>query len=163
MRPITNLQLFHSAIFVVLLAALAFVLQVGVGKSYLFLIVLALVVSTLAAMALNFLYRRRAGGNSRWVQPVSDKAGARILDTAVGAWLILVGLLIVAMVIIGLRSSPQLGTIVVFLLSAGVALGRLLHNRMATKSQLPYGISLTIALALMMLALSMAHVLRMTT
>jgi hypothetical protein len=147
---------------VVLLTALVFVVRLDVGKSYIWFVVLALMASMLTVLGLNYFYRMRGGGVSAWMRPASDSTGARILAIAMGAWLILVGLLTIAMLIIGFRSAPLLGIFVGCLSLAGIAVGRLLQKRSVTKSLLPYGISLTLALMLMTWALSISHVIHMS-
>ena len=155
-RPITNLELVSYGIFIALFLAVMFVAQTEVGKSYLWLIGLALAATFVISVAVTFRHRKRHDETSLMARPVSDSVGRRLLGTALGAWLFLSGLLLLGLVFAGFKSSPWLGIVIAILSFAGVMGGRILRMRKQTQALWPYAVCLAAALTAILVVLRLS-------
>lgn len=158
MPNVTKLDLLQAGVVVVLLTALAFVLQSGASTSQIWLVCLGFFAFFVVAVALNVLTRTKLKSR-RLDQPVSEKAGGQLLEGAVGVWLALVVLLNVGMLTLGARASTGLGMLVGVLLLAGIVAGRLLQAPSSNRVVLAYGAGLTVSWILTTVVLVVAGVL----
>ena len=152
MRQVTNLQLLHAAVVVILLVGLAIAFESGSdggSQPAFYLVFVGLGILVTAAMS--FLVRTLGGKKSIWSQPVSGKVGSILMNGVVSLWLCLVGL-IVLLVLVARRDSPAIVITVLLSVVGGVGIGRLLQKRFRINSLLPYGISFFGALVLIMVA-----------
>lgn len=152
MKQITNLQLLNAVLQVIFLVGMVIILYpLNSTMKALSFFVLLIVISTLFAFISSISQRRLKNKESVLFQPVSTRTSTILINSVVGIWLCVVGL-IVFMILNVRAGSPEMVISVFLSLLVGVVFGRYLQRRFSKKSLLSYGISSFFALVIIVVA-----------
>jgi len=157
MRRVTNLQLLNAVLIVILLTGLVIVLHPfdDTAKQLIFYMLVIMIGGLVVVVSSIFQWTLK-NTNSIWLQPVSTRVSAILINSVVSVWLCVVGLIV--FIVLKVRGgSPEFVITVIFLLLAGVGFGRFLQKRFSNNSLLPYGVSFFGALVMILVALAAIH------
>lgn len=148
MKGLTKLQLLSSAVIVVMLVGLSIISSLfdsALSLAFYFILVIIVIVFN----AVMGVIESRLKNNSVYAEPVSKRASSIVINSVVIVWLSAIGFIVFIVLRTREESLAVVLSVGVIFFSA-VIYGRYLQKRFSSYSLLSYGMSLFIALILMM-------------
>lgn len=146
MQLVRNVELVAAAIVVSIAAAFVFFGFSGSSGGIFWLASAAAFVLLVLGFAF-FEYLQRGKG-SLWLEPVSARSKDKVINFVVSLWLCLIGSFFLIVLLVSHDLDLRIGgCIAVFV---GLAAGWLLRRQLASRTWIPYGLTLTIAFLMTM-------------